>query len=292
MLEQRQRILEAAEPAQYVKEYADLSDGRRVILRDDRGWAGWPRNGLDSKWKIPAGREFTSMTMFVLAPDEVDTDEVWEGWVVERLRFLGVEVDPVSVHQAPFHVEFGPLIDHQLRQLNSNVDLVSESGGDRSVVEIVTFGAFCELDYCSDPLWSPTDAGGYTYSEQANYWSAEQLHAQRREMIDLGMREFRTQEFAALSDGRCVVLRDDRRWEFWPLNEPGSAWRFANGRELTRQTISMLEPADLDEWLDWTIRRLDGMDIRVNPATAHAAPFKVEFGTNVQHELRQRKPEN
>lgn len=292
MLKQRQEIAESGKPHFYLEEYADLSDGRRVILGDDRGWSSWPMNGFDSRWKTAVGRALSRDTIWVLGPDDVDTNDIWERWVIEGLRIFGVEVDPGSVHAAPFHVEFGPRVQHELQQPNLEIDVISEPGGSGLAVDVVTFGAVCELDYLTDPVWSSTNGDAYVFHKLPYHvdWPDKQLQVQRRQMTERGIREFRTQEFADLSDGRRVVLKDDRCWDFWPLNEPGSKWKFANGRELTRQTISMLEPDDNDEWLDWILRRLDSVDVKVDPASAHAAPFKVEFGPNVKNELHKRKP--
>ena len=109
-------------------------------------------------------------------------------------------------------------------------------------------------------------------------------------MFESGMRELYAEEFVDLSDGRRVVLKDDRRWDFWPVPRPVSSWRLANGRELTRQTIMMLDPRHNDEWEDWVVERLRTLDVDIDPASVHAAPFRVEFGPRVQHELRQRRP--
>ena len=290
MSKQRQRMVESGKPHFHLEEYADLSDGRRVMLKDDRGWSSWPRNGFDSKWRTAVGRALVRDAIWVLDPDEVDTNEVWEGWVIEGLRLSGFEVDPASVHAAPFVVEFGPRVQHELRQPKTEVEPISDADG--SAVDVVAFGAVCELDYLTDPVYSPTIVGGYAFLEQPYHvdWPGRNLQSQRREMTAWGMREFHSQEFADLSNGSRVILRDDHHWDFWPLNEPGSNWKFANGRELTRQIISMLEPDDHDEWLVSMLQRLDVEGVKADPASAHAAPFKVEFGPNAQHELEQREP--
>ncbi len=283
-------MVESGKPHFRLEEFADLSDGRRVTLKDDRGWSSWPRNDYGSKWRTAVGRALIRDAIWVLGPDEVDTIDVWEGWVIEGLRLSGFEVDPASVHAAPFVVEFGPRVQHELRQPKTEVELISEAGG--RAVDVVAFGAVCELDYLTDPVYSPTNVGGYAFLEQPYHvdWSGRELESQRKEMTAWGIREFRSQEFADLSNGRRVVLRDDHRWDFWPLNELGSNWKFANGRELTRQIISMLEPDEHDEWLDWILRCLGAEGVKADPASAHAAPFRVEFGANAQYELKQRKP--
>ena len=113
LLAERQKMLGAGRPQFYAEEFADLSDGRRVILKDDRGWSHWPVHFPYSQWKVADGRELTKEAILILDPGD---DEVWMEWVVERLRFLGIEVDPASVHAAPFQVEFGPRVQHELRQ--------------------------------------------------------------------------------------------------------------------------------------------------------------------------------
>lgn len=120
-LAERRKMLESGRSHFYLEEFADLSDGRRVLLRDDRGWSGWPANPPDSPWKVTNGRELTKAVILVLDPDDHEFwNEYWMKWVIERLCFLGIEVDPVSVHVAPFRVEFGPRVQHQLRQRKSD----------------------------------------------------------------------------------------------------------------------------------------------------------------------------
>ena len=116
ILKERRAALESGESYFYVEEFADMADGRRVILRDDRGWSFWPVNSSDSQWKTAIGRELAKETILILDPDD---NEHWMEWVIERLRLLGIEVDPISVHAAPFHVEFGPRVQNELRQLAS-----------------------------------------------------------------------------------------------------------------------------------------------------------------------------
>ena len=114
---QQRKALESGELSFYAEEFADLSDGRRVILKDDRGWSLWPFRYPDSSWKFASGRQLTKEAILVLDPDD---NERWMEWGVERLRFLGIDVDPASVHAAPFRVEFGPRVRHELRQRKSD----------------------------------------------------------------------------------------------------------------------------------------------------------------------------
>lgn len=100
----------------YVEEFADLSDGRRVVLRDDRGWYSWPVNSSNRGYKHASGRELTKYAISCLDPDD---DEEWIDWIVNRLLSLGIVVDPTTVHSAHFFIEFGPLVQRELRERKS-----------------------------------------------------------------------------------------------------------------------------------------------------------------------------
>ncbi|MDE0603895.1 MAG: hypothetical protein OXI18_05765 [bacterium] len=117
-------------------EFADLSDGRRVTIRDDRGFSGslhavnwdpdtgevreasWhPGSRLESlvsdPWRFET-RE--SLTRDVIAALDPDDDQEWYERVVERLGSLGIEVDPISVEAAPYQVEFGSRVLEELEK--------------------------------------------------------------------------------------------------------------------------------------------------------------------------------
>ena len=98
-------------------EFADLSDGRRVTVRSDRGWT-WSGNHSFGAWY---GKTRTSFTRQVRDYFEAEAEEccpITPEWVVERLQRLhGVEIDPASVGSAlqlPLQVEFGPRLHEQL----------------------------------------------------------------------------------------------------------------------------------------------------------------------------------
>ncbi len=117
-------------------EFADLSDGRRVILRDDRGFSGtlhavnWdPDTGevRDASWHPGSRLESLvsdpwrfetreSLTRHVIAALDPDDDQEWHDWVVDRLRTMGIEVDPAFVISALYKVEFGSRILEELRK--------------------------------------------------------------------------------------------------------------------------------------------------------------------------------
>ena len=253
----RRKKFESGRLSLYAEEFADLSDGRRVILKDDRGWSLAPTHRQESSRKFDNGHALTFDAATVLQPDY---NESWMEWVVERLGFFGVDVDLVSVHAAPFRVEFSPRVQRELRQRKPDGQVPDTSERSRTtvpdrerrvVLDVVALGAIIE--------------------------------------IEEGRPQFHAEEFADLSDGRRVMLKDDRGWSDWPVNSPDSSWKMATGHELTIEAIAMLNPDDDELWMEWVVERLRLFDIDVDPVSVRAAPFHVEFGPRVQHELRQRK---
>lgn len=117
-------------------EFADLSDGQRVVLSDDRGFGStlhaveWdPETGevRDASWHEGSELEalvsdpwrFTtreSLTKSVIGALDPEDDQEWYHWVVERLDSLGFEVDPASVEAAPYRVEFGSRVLEELEK--------------------------------------------------------------------------------------------------------------------------------------------------------------------------------
>jgi len=318
MLARRRKHLEAGIPSFCAEEFADLSDGRRVLLRDDRGWSHWPVNSPNSLWKVAIGRELTKKATLVLDPDD---NEHWMKWVIGSLRFLGINVDPASVHAAPFRIEFGPRVQHELRQRRPDGSgircarapdqLSKQAASDPQPMadpaDVVALGAICEIeDLTEDPRcpklnWAdyasyrtPLEPDAATSRRRWHPPSAGLL-AQRREMLESGRPQFYAKEFAELDDGRRILLKDDRGWSHWPVNSGNNPWKVAIGRELTKEALLMLNPVlrpgEGDAWIEWVTERLRRLGVNVDLASVHAAPFRIEFGPRVQHELRQRKPD-
>ena len=100
---------------------------------------------------------------------------------------------------------------------------------------------------------------------------------------------FCLQEFAELSNGERVVLRDDRGWPGWSHAHSKSRWKHITGQELTRRVLTVLEPDDYDEWMMWICERLNQLGIPTDQATIRAIPFLVEFGPRIQRELKERR---
>ena len=269
MMAGRRKTLESGSLSLYAEEFADLSDGQRVILKDDRGWS-------DRSDRLAIGCDLTLQAIRILDPDG---KEFWMKWVVERLRFLGIDVDPVSVQAAPFKVEFGPRIQRELWQ--------RESGGWTSVLDIIALGAIVETeDLTAPPRYPKFTNLGYTHPPTPEDLEAA-IPESRRRMLKSGALSFYAEEFADLNDGRRVILKDNRSWYL------DSSWKSAIGRDLTERAIWILKPNDPNDkgsWVEWIVRRLRSLGIDVDPVSVRAAPLNVEFGPRVRRELRQRKP--
>ena len=98
-------------------EFADLSDGRRVTVRSDRGWS-WSCNHSLGAWYRQTRTRFTKEVRDYFDAEAEECCTITPEWVVERLqRLYGVEIDPASVDaalQLPLQVEFGPRLHEQL----------------------------------------------------------------------------------------------------------------------------------------------------------------------------------
>ena len=117
-------------------EFADLSDGQRVILSSDRWFGGtlhavdWnPETGevRDASWHEGSELEalvsdqwrFTTregLTKSVIAALDPDDDQEWYRGVVEQLGSQVFEVDPASVEEAPNQVGFGNRVLEELQE--------------------------------------------------------------------------------------------------------------------------------------------------------------------------------
>ncbi len=179
------------------------------------------------------------------------------------------------------------------------------------ILRVIVLGAICELEdlSASPPIVSPP-----TMAERAgSAWRHVRLktggvlglsgvrpffttvpknmkQAQREEWLESGSVHFQLKEFADLSDGRRVIWSSDRGW-LGSYSESGdSPWQLISGRELTKQTMLVLEPDDGTRWVNYVIEELAHVSgVRVTPDSVQAAPFRVEFGPRLQRELQKRK---
>jgi hypothetical protein len=94
---------------------AELEDGSRVLLLDDRGWTqalrGAGANGIDDLWVLTPEHDIAETTRVVVGPDEpyggrsqddMETDH-WNA-LAETLRAHGVVVDVSELRQLPHDV--------------------------------------------------------------------------------------------------------------------------------------------------------------------------------------------
>ncbi len=94
------------DPAQqsfHLTEFAELDDGRRITVREDRGFGGRSSDG--DYWRHVTRERLTLETLSAVGPDEGDQHPPKQ-WIVERLRDLGCPVDHGSVEAAPYRVDF------------------------------------------------------------------------------------------------------------------------------------------------------------------------------------------
>ena len=97
-------------------EFAELSDGRRVTVRSDRG-LNWTWNHAPGPLPRQTREGLTQEVRDYFEAEAEDCCPIEPEWVVERLRRLyDIGVDPVSVEAAlrlPLAVEFGPRLREQ-----------------------------------------------------------------------------------------------------------------------------------------------------------------------------------
>lgn len=98
-------------------EFAELSDGRRAVIRNDRG-TGWSSRRSSDLWRGTTRRSLVDDVQYSLAQYE-DLRPYCPDWIVEVLAYLyEIDVSPASVQtalQAPRHVELGPGVLQQLQ---------------------------------------------------------------------------------------------------------------------------------------------------------------------------------
>ncbi len=92
-----------------VSEFVDLDDGKRVLLRDDRGWSCH----CDDLLQLTAS-DLEGETLSRYGRDGVDPNDA--DWIIDRLGTFGVDVDSKSVSSAPYVVEFGPFVIRMLQE--------------------------------------------------------------------------------------------------------------------------------------------------------------------------------
>lgn len=103
-------------------EYAMLDDGRRILLRGDRGLSCGPltmANMLTGKYAVPEIDPWLHITAetlerSVLTALEYDTPEEQEREIASRLLAQGITVNPETACTAVWQVEFGKSVSEKL----------------------------------------------------------------------------------------------------------------------------------------------------------------------------------
>jgi hypothetical protein len=87
----------------WVAEFALLSDGRRVILHEERGFTIGPNTGVV---KEPLTSEIIERNVLnaVLPDDDEGGDEHPWSWLAELARNRGLDVTPEDLRGLPYHV--------------------------------------------------------------------------------------------------------------------------------------------------------------------------------------------
>ncbi len=95
-----------------VQEFADLSDGRRITLHDERGYSisGSPRTLAVSD----GGDDRANVRTTVLPDDDDGEEHPWE-WLVELLQAQGVDASVEELKQVTYHVEFSQRLHDKLQ---------------------------------------------------------------------------------------------------------------------------------------------------------------------------------
>ena len=180
------------------------------------------------------------------------------------------------------------------------------------MLSVVALGAICELrrDSSAGSI-APSVTDMPTTGAQPSSFHPDLPVVEEIDGPKPMARSFSLTEFADLSDGRRVTLRDERgfggtlhavHWDLetgevqdasWHRGSKleslvGDQWRFTTRESITRDVIAALDPDDDQEWYDWVVERLHTLGIEVDPASVETAPYRVEFGNRVLEELQKR----
>ena len=98
-----------------VSEFAELSDGRRLTLHDERGFSS--RSSSGGPWADLTLELLESDVLTTVLPDEDTTidDHPWE-WLAGLLDRQGVEVPVEALRDVPYVVEFSARVLDRLQQ--------------------------------------------------------------------------------------------------------------------------------------------------------------------------------
>jgi hypothetical protein len=95
-----------------VQEFADLADGRRLTLHDERGYS---TSGPADPWSFQTVESVRADVLTTVLPDEDDGEEHPWKWLVELLRVQGVDASTDELKQVPYRVEFSERLRAKLQ---------------------------------------------------------------------------------------------------------------------------------------------------------------------------------
>jgi hypothetical protein len=96
-----------------VSEWAELSDGRRVVLHEAIGFDS-VLSGDEDPWTHYDADLVRSGVLSAVLPDEDDgEDHPWD-WLLELLADQGVVASEAELRSVPYDVEFGPEVTRRV----------------------------------------------------------------------------------------------------------------------------------------------------------------------------------
>jgi hypothetical protein len=102
-----------------VQEFADLSDGRRITLHDERGYS---TSGPSDPWRYQTVESVEADVRTTVLPDDDDGEEhPWE-WLVELLHAQGIDASTDELKRVPYRVELSERLLAKLRSASGPED--------------------------------------------------------------------------------------------------------------------------------------------------------------------------
>ena len=90
-----------------VAEWAELTDGRRVVLHRDLGYTS-VLNTDDDPWTYQDADMITASVRSAVLPDEDEGEDHPWSWLLELLAAQGVAATEAELRAVPYDVELGP----------------------------------------------------------------------------------------------------------------------------------------------------------------------------------------
>ncbi len=92
----------------HVEEFATLSDGRRLVLSNDRGWGQSMSGGRgpDDMWAYETVEDIERTALNVVLPDDAEETGEEHPWelLAERIRAFGIETTSEDLRHLPYDV--------------------------------------------------------------------------------------------------------------------------------------------------------------------------------------------